>query len=402
MIPKAKKLLNNRKGKALTAVCVAVVLLLTSFFGYTAYASGEKSINLVENGKKISITTRTDTVAELLKERGINVDKHHDLVQPSLKTALKDGLTVKWDKAYQVDIQQNGHKSHVWTTAKTVGQALNKKGITLGAHDVVNPAKDTKLKNKMLIRVQRGIQVTLADGTKSQKVWTIPMTVSEFLKQQHVTLDDNDKLSPANANEQLKAGETVSVIRVDKKQEEKQVAIDYKTIQKNDASLPKGDSNVIQPGKEGQELQTFEVTYENGKEVKRDLVKTEVQTQPQNKIVAVGTKVVHQMSYRTSRSFSGDEKTLYMRSTAYTASCSGCRGITTTGINLKLHPDAKVIAVDPSIIPLGTKVYVEGYGYAIAGDTGGSISGNRIDVFLPTQSQASSWGMRTVKVKILD
>lgn len=60
-----------------------------------------------------------------------------------------------------------------------------------------------------------------------------------------------------------------------------------------------------------------------------------------------------------------------------------------------------MIAVDPKVIPLGTKVWVEGYGYAVAGDTGGAIKGNKIDVFIPTQSQALKWGRKNVKIKIL-
>lgn len=97
------------------------------------------------------------------------------------------------------------------------------------------------------------------------------------------------------------------------------------------------------------------------------------------------------------------EKVLTMTATAYVALCdSGCTGITATGINLIENPHKKVIAVDPSVIPLGTKVYVEGYGEAIAGDTGGSIKGNKIDVHLPTYEAAKQWGIRTVKVTILD
>ena len=78
-------------------------------------------------------------------------------------------------------------------------------------------------------------------------------------------------------------------------------------------------------------------------------------------------------------------KEIYVTSTAYTANCSGCSGITATGINLHSNPNAKVIAVDPRVIPLGTKVHVEGYGYAVAADTGGAIKGNKIDVFFPSK-----------------
>ena len=95
-------------------------------------------------------------------------------------------------------------------------------------------------------------------------------------------------------------------------------------------------------------------------------------------------------------------KTFKVTATAFTANCKGCSGVTSTGFNLKKNPNAKIIAVDPKVIPLGTKVWVEGYGEAIAADKGGSIKGNKIDVFMPTKSKAYSWGRRTVTVKILN
>jgi 3D (Asp-Asp-Asp) domain-containing protein/LysM repeat protein len=95
-------------------------------------------------------------------------------------------------------------------------------------------------------------------------------------------------------------------------------------------------------------------------------------------------------------------KEITVKATAYTASCEGCSGTTATGLDLNENPDAKVIAVDPSVIPLGSKVYVEGYGEAIASDTGGAIKGNRIDVFIPTEDKALEWGRKEVKVQILD
>ncbi|TMU87438.1 LysM peptidoglycan-binding domain-containing protein [Bacillus sp. BHET2] len=95
-------------------------------------------------------------------------------------------------------------------------------------------------------------------------------------------------------------------------------------------------------------------------------------------------------------------KEITVEATAYTADCEGCSGTTATGVNLKENPDAKVIAVDPDVIPLGSKVYVEGYGYATAEDTGGAIKGNRIDVFISSQDQATDWGRKSVNVKILE
>ncbi|MCM3712135.1 3D domain-containing protein [Sporosarcina luteola] len=123
---------------------------------------------------------------------------------------------------------------------------------------------------------------------------------------------------------------------------------------------------------------------------------------PNQKLKVVQTESQKEVAKTPSRSDDDNVvKEITVSASAYTANCNGCSGITSTGINLKRNPDAKVIAVDPSIIPLGTKVYVEGYGYAIAGDTGGAIKGNKIDVFFPSKSEAFKWGRKDVKIKIL-
>jgi 3D (Asp-Asp-Asp) domain-containing protein len=95
-------------------------------------------------------------------------------------------------------------------------------------------------------------------------------------------------------------------------------------------------------------------------------------------------------------------KEFTVSATAYTAHFEGSTGITATGIDLRSNPDAKVIAVDPSVIPLGSKVHVEGYGTAIAGDTGGAIKGNKIDVFIPNEQDALNWGRKNVTIKVYE
>ena len=87
-------------------------------------------------------------------------------------------------------------------------------------------------------------------------------------------------------------------------------------------------------------------------------------------------------------------RTMTVSATAYTHTGNP----TATGV----YPSRGTIAVDPSVIPLGTRVYVEGYGYATAQDTGGAIKGNKIDVFVNSHSEAMNWGRRTVNITILD
>lgn len=105
---------------------------------------------------------------------------------------------------------------------------------------------------------------------------------------------------------------------------------------------------------------------------------------------------------KTNKPAAKAAKSLTVTATAYTASREGCIGITKTGVNLIDNPDEKVIAVDPDVIPLGSKVFVEGYGYATAEDIGGGIKGNEIDVFIPEEQDAMQWGRKDVKVTILN
>lgn len=102
-----------------------------------------------------------------------------------------------------------------------------------------------------------------------------------------------------------------------------------------------------------------------------------------------------------SRGTETSYKSFYVKASAYTDSCRGCTGRTATGLNLRANPSLKVIAVDPKVIPLGSKVWVDGYGYAVAADTGGAIRGNKIDVFMPNESDCYRWGVRQVLIKIL-
>lgn len=146
---------------------------------------------------------------------------------------------------------------------------------------------------------------------------------------------------------------------------------------------------------------------ENDKLTNNDTAPIEPVTQPQ----VTKSETVNETSQAneapdtpeiTEKSNEDNTKEITVKATAYTASCEGCSGTTATGVDLNANPDAKVIAVDPSVIPLGSKVYVEGYGEATAADTGGAIKGNRIDVFIPTEQDALNWGNKQVNVTIIN
>ena len=92
-------------------------------------------------------------------------------------------------------------------------------------------------------------------------------------------------------------------------------------------------------------------------------------------------------------------KTLVVSATAYSRHEAGLSNFTATGIDLSVNP--MVIAVDPSVIPLGSLVNVPGYGIAIAGDTGGAIVGNKIDLHMENLNAALAFGRQTLTITIL-
>jgi len=112
------------------------------------------------------------------------------------------------------------------------------------------------------------------------------------------------------------------------------------------------------------------------------------------------TKTVDNSEAATSADNVSGSKTLTMSATAYSTEANGMGTYSATGINLKQHPSC--VAVDPSVIPLGSIIWVSGYGVSVAGDTGTAIKGNIIDLHFATVAQSMAWGRRTVTVKILN
>ncbi len=149
-----------------------------------------------------------------------------------------------------------------------------------------------------------------------------------------------------------------------------------------------------QDGKDGAVIKTFKVVIENGKPVGKELVST-TRTEPTDCVYLIG-----KTGFESSRGTWVRSKVIDMVATAYEPYAGISRKgppRTASGIIARFG----VVAVDPRVIPLGTMVFVEGYGFAKAADTGGAIKGHRIDLCFPTEGQARQFGRRKVKVHIL-
>nr|WP_308301798.1 ubiquitin-like domain-containing protein [Neobacillus cucumis] len=365
--------------------------------GIFFFEGSKNAVAMTLNGKKMVVNTHADTIKELLDELDVH-PASKDYLYPKANTKVKDDLNVIWKQANMVHIVKDNEKKTIWTTADTVAELLKEQKIVLKEHDQISPNPQTAIKNKMNLKLNIAFHLTYVDGGKAQKVWTTSTTVADFLTQHGIKLNELDRVEPS-LTEKIPQDGVVNVIRVEKVTDVVEEPVQFAVVTKKDESLQRGQEKLIANGKQGRVSRQYEVMLENGKEVARKLISEQNILQKQDKIVAVGTK---DLALQVSRGETPEGKEFYVTATAYTAYCNGCSGRTATGLNIRANPNMKVIAVDPNVIPLGSKVYVEGYGYAVAADTGGAIKGYIIDLLMPSHADAYRWGRKKVKITVLN
>jgi len=178
-------------------------------------------------------------------------------------------------------------------------------------------------------------------------------------------------------------------------------SIPYTTLRKSSSELRSGTSKTVQAGQNGEKQVTYKVYSKENEEVRREALSSKVLRKPVQEIVKVGSAASKQFASRGGGYFSGG-KVVSMIATGYGPSAAENGGNTSGRTATGLKIGHGVVAVDPKYIPLGTRLYVEGYGYAVAADTGGAIKGNRIDLGHASSREARQVGRRSVRVRILD
>lgn len=385
-----------------TLVTVVSLLLFLAVVSFVLFEGTKKTVALTVNGEQQDILTHANTVGELLDSHQIVVAKE-DFLHPSVNTSIENNLSIEWEQARQIEITVDGEIQTLTTTDDLVSEILAKANVSVTEHDAITPAADAEVGPKNKIAIEKAFEVTLLDGNEEKKVWSTSTTVADFLKLYNIQLSEFDRVKQ-KMDELVVPNSEIQVVRVEKVTDVVEEETNFAVETKKEDSLLKGKEKVVQDGVNGTVSRTYEVVKENGKEVSRNMVNEKIIKEPTKKVVAVGTKVVTASVSRGANSSATPStgKEFYVTATAYTANCNGCSGVTATGVNLKSNPNLKIIAVDPGVIPLGSKVWVEGYGYAVAGDTGGAIKGNKIDVFMPSKSKAYDFGRQKVRVKVLN
>jgi uncharacterized protein YabE (DUF348 family) len=298
-----------------------------------------------------------------------------------------------------VQFARDGQTTLVETTTKTVAAFLTEQGIVLAPEDFLSVDPQSAITNNMELTYRTANTLTLVVATDTHALRSSALTVADLLNEQNITLGPQDRVTPA-LTETLSDGSVVHVHRIYTWTERVRQAFSPPVIQHLDLELGAHQTRILRKGAPGVRDLTIAYTNEDGIITKKVVAK-QVLRKPKTRIVARGFAEYAHYSSLTARAASESMKiagsVMSMVATAYTAGCAGCSGYTKLGY----HAGHGIVAVDPRFIPLGARLYIPGYGKAIAGDTGGAIRGNRIDLGFDSWADAMRFGRRVVQVFVL-
>lgn len=305
----------------------------------------------------------------------------------------------------------------ITTFRKSITDVLSRNGFVLNEGDKLSVETDVKLTDGMNIKILRAMKVSVISEGEKKDYLTTCKTVGEILAELGISAKDTDIITPGYYDT---VGENTEISLIRTKVEEivSKEEIPYESKEKINKALAQGTKKVTSEGSAGEKEITYRISYEDGVEVSREVVSEKVTREPVARVTEVAPRnrmenyqIASAGSIRTSRS--GElaySRVLSFSATAYDASSCGKSpshsgyGVTATGAAARKG----VVAVDPSVIPLGTKLYIESsdgryvYGYAVAADKGSAIKGNRIDLCFDTNYEARAFGRKNVKVYVLN
>lgn len=340
--------------------------------------------------------------------------------------ALALNLTV-----YGIKIDDNGNTATYKVYSKTVKGAFAEAGIELKEGDELSAKLTDSVRDYDEITITRAKTVIVALNDKEQIVHTTSQTVNEMVEKLGIPLGDTNLLL-TNGETPISENLKVEIIAKTYREVKESEAIPYETKSVANNTMKKGTENVKTAGVNGEKVKTYKVLEHNGEVLEKQLVSEEVTKKPVTKIVEYGTVV----ATVTNRGDTSSRKTDAVKTSSSASSksqpaASSSSGTTTkAGGNLSYSKVLEMtaysytgggltasgspcavgrVAVDPSVIPLGTRLYIEAwdgsswtYGYAVAADTGGAIKGYKIDLYRNSESECRNFGVRKAKVYILN
>ncbi len=337
------------------------------------------------------------TVEEVLSKAGVSLKEGDEIFvdgkrsPPRAPLALRlmaslDGLGIVApirifiQRAVPITLVDDGIPMTIYTTARTVGEALHRAGLLLYAGDRVTPGLDEPVSSGLKVYVIRSKAAEIAVDGRLIRTRTLASTVAELLAQEKVVLAGRDYTIPSPESP-VSDGLKVKVVRVREEVLVQEEPIPYETVWKPDDSMELDTRMVVQEGENGILRKRHRIIYENGEEKERKLEDQWVAKPPVERIIAYGTKIVIR-ELETPEGTIKYWRRIRVLATSYTAATAGkprdhpLFGVTRMGMRARKG----IVAVDPKVINLGTWVYVPGYGIGLAADTGGKIKGRHIDL----------------------
>lgn len=329
---------------------------------------------------------------------------------------------------HEVTLDDNGYTVKIQTIEKTVEELLDKYEITLNQGDEITPDPEEVISDDTEIRIDRAFRVNVAADGNTKAVYLTKGTVADALDKANIVLGEKDLVN-YDVEQKIAPGDHIKITRVKEEILTEKEKIPYQVVTQENNKLEKGLEKVVQEGKEGEKERKILVAYHDGKEVNRELVEEKVSQEPMNRIIDKGTYVAPPPVSRgsvnrdkdtstkktSSKATSSNKSTEKKSDTKDQSKADGSKSAKSFNATAYTHtgnktrtgvwPKKGIISVDPKVIPLYTKVYIEfpsGWshwnGYYQAMDTGGAIKGNKIDVFVDDEATARNFGRRSVKI----
>ena len=314
-------------------------------------------------------------------------DKHRRMLTAAVIMLVLFTGYQAWDylvpKTVNIDYVTYEGTQHIGcaTTARTAAELKNdliEEGKT-GENDLMDTAPELPVKNGMNIEIRHAEETDAKIAGKKQKLWLVPGTIEENLILNEISFDDDDEIKPA-PNNRVKGDTSIVVNEIHYDVKEKKETVESVSRVILDPSLTSGVQETSE-GNDGEGIFTYTTKYVNGKDKGTERELKEWITEPHDNELRLGT---------SGTGNSGEyivERTFTANTTAYTAR-AGARGALGMGVHFG------TCAVDPGFVSLRSELWVEGYGYAFANDTGGAVKGNVVDLYMNSRGACTSWGRR--------
>jgi uncharacterized protein YabE (DUF348 family) len=341
---------------------------------------------------------RIDPDDSLTASRTLMVYHARGLGSPHPVVNPKEPLSLSLRRAVPFTVIEDGHTLELRSSDLNLSLALKEGGIIIRPGDNVVPDLDTPLVAGMSVHVTHAEKLSVLLPEGERVIYTHKSTVQDALVEAGIALEPLDRVEPGR-EQPVEDGMEVEVFAVSLDKAVEWEEIPYETVTRPDPDLPWGQVREVE-GEEGLLSREYDVTYENGVEVGRTYSREWVEKEPVNAVVYYSTRSAVAMAsvpdglnvLKVMRVYA----TWYNPASAGKPRSSPGYGITSTGVPVTIG----VVAVDPTVIAYGTRMYIPGYGFGVAADCGGAIKGNIIDLGFP-DGVTPNWSSRWVDIYIL-